>query len=286
MASKKKMPKEYAIIVSLSIFFALVTLVGIIRLVVIADESYAKVDLDNIQIDNNEIDLDIARYNLSIANAIKEEYDIDIYYGDKLNLESVNGIAITDEQKIFDMLCDISSALSVYPQNLVREIENKGYSVSIYLVDYFTTNVEALANRNTIGQFKIYISNTPDLKRALHHEYYHILDYYIKLEANESLVYKDWNKYNPIGFKYVNDVDNITSKYVYNNDTGSYFVTAYAKYSEKEDRAETFAEMITANRQKLFFNDGEPIKGKINIINSVLNSTFKTIGLEENLIWK
>ena len=130
---------------------------------------------------------------------------------------------------------------------------------------------------------KIYLSNTTNIERAIHHEFYHILDYYIRLETYEN--YADWKEYNPKEFVYDQDVNSITGKYVYSGDSGAYFVTPYAKYSEKEDRAETFAEMITANRNEVFFNEGEPIKGKINIIRKILNSTFESIRLENNLNW-
>ena len=133
---------------------------------------------------------------------------------------------------------------------------------------------------------KIYISNTLDMNRALHHEFYHILDYYIKLETDEGLAYTMWDKYNPKGFEYSEDVNNITSKYVYKGEEGAFFVTAYAKYSEKEDRAETFAEMMTATKDELYFSENGPINGKIGIIKKVLYNTFETVRLENNLAWE
>lgn len=278
------MPKEYAAIVSLTIFFALVTIVGSIRLYYTLSEATVQVDLDNINVIEQNTNIDMTRINLGLRNSLREKYGIDIYYGNNLNVSSVNAINITNSDEIFSMLRDLNDALSKYPQDLIKEIEQQGYTVSIYLVDSFVNNIEALANRNTIGQFNIYMSNTLDIERAFHHEFYHILEYYIKLETVER--YALWNKYNPDGFKYTNDVNSITSKYVYNGQSGAYFVTLYAKYSEKEDRAETFAEMMTANRMELFFNEGEYIKSKIDLISSVLRNTFQTVRFENNLAWE
>jgi len=278
------MPKEYAAIVSLTIFFALVTVIGGIRLYSTIMEENTKVDLENIDILEQNTNLDLTRINLSLRNSLSEKYGIDIYYGRNLNLSSVNAVNITDSEKVFSMLRDLNDALSNYPNDLINEIEQAGYTVSIYLVDRFTNNIEALANRNSIGQFNIYVSNSLDIKRAFHHEFYHILEYYIKLETVER--YALWDKYNPDGFEYTNDVSKITSKYVYNGQSGAHFVTLYAKYSDKEDRAETFAEMMTASRMELFFNEGENIKSKMDLINRVLRNSFVSIRDENNLAWE
>lgn len=283
MEKQKSLAREYMIIVSLVIFFTLVTFVGAFRLFML-DET-AEIDLETIDVIEQNANIDYNSYNAQIANLIEKEYGIEVYYGSRINVESVNAVNITDSKDIFNMLVNISNSLEKYPDDLVRIIEQKGYTVSIYLVDYFNNNMEALANRNTIGQFKIYISNTYDIERAFHHEFYHIMDYYIKLERNQTMLYKDWNLYNPKGFEYVHDVSNITSKYVYFGEMGAYFVTAYAKFSETEDRAETFAEMITRENSMEYFAASAHVIGKMNIIKYVLNSTFETARLEDSFKW-
>lgn len=286
MSKEKRMPKEYAIVVSLMIFFTIVILVGTVRIYLITKDRLERVDLANIDILEMDTNVDFSNYNIKIINSIKDKYGLDIYYGNMPELKSVNAVAITDEIAVFNMLKEIIMVLSKYPDALIREIESKGYELSIYLVDYFATNVQALANRNSIGQMKIYMSNTDDLGRALHHEYYHILDYYVRLEFNETILYMDWDKYNPKEFKYTENVDEITGKYVYKGESGAYFVTPYAKYSLKEDIAETFAEMMTAQKDEIFFLEGEPIRGKIDVIKSVLYNTFKTVRQQPTLAWE
>ncbi len=285
MSKEKRMPKEYAIVVSLMIFFAIVILVGTIRIYLVTKDRLDRVDLINIDVLEPNTNIDFSNYNIRIINSIRDTYGIDIYYGMMTELESVNAIPLTDETVVFNILKEVNSVLSKYPKDLIKEIEAKGYEISIYLVDYFTNNVQALANRNSIGQMKIYMSNTDNLQRALHHEYYHILDYYIRLEANENLLYINWDKYNPKGFKYTESIDEITAKYVYKGQAGAYFVTPYAKYSEKEDRAETFAEMMTASKDELFFVEGEPIRGKVDTIKNALSDTFRTIRREQYFVW-
>lgn len=282
--SKKVIANKYYIVVSLIIFFSLVTVVGCIRLINVT-KSMEKIDLSNIDnILEEETSIDMSSINLKIKNSIEQKYGIDVYYGDGYYVESVNAVAITNQNEIFEMLKSLNSALSKYPVGITQEIEEKGYTVSIYLVNYFTNGIDALANRNSIGEFKIYMSNTLDVERTMHHEYYHILDYYIKLETNEN--YYTWKIYNPEGFTYNKNIDNITSEYVYKGDKGASFVTLYAKYSEKEDRAETFAEMLTANKGEIFFYDGEKIKGKMDLITNVLRTNFKSVAKVEKAIWE
>ena len=284
MSKEKKLPKEYAIKESLIIFFLVITIVGTYRLIKIFDRKEVQIDLEKINVIEQDTSINYSTYNIALANALEERFGIDIYYGDKLNLESVNAVNIQDEKEIFSMLIEVANTLSRYPDSLVREIEQKGYKVYIYLVSYFTTNMEALANRNSIGEFKIYMSNTINIERTLHHEFYHILDYYIKLENNEDILYKDWKMYNPEDFEYKADVKLIDGKYVYKGDSGAYFVSAYAKYSEKEDRAETFAEMVTANKSEAFFKRKEPIYSKMNIIKNALITSFKTITSKDSIV--
>jgi len=286
VSKEKRIPKEYAIVISLMIFFTIVIVTGGVRVYLITKDRLNTVDLSNIDILDQNTNIDLSSYNLRIVSSIRQKYDIDIYYGTNVEAHSVNAVQITDHMKIFEMLKVVNDVLGEYPEDLIREIESRGYELSIHFVDHFTTNVEALANRNSIGQMKIYVSNTADIRRTMHHEWFHILDYYIRLETDETIAYSNWSSYNPRGFEYLEDADNISPKYVYNGQEGAFFVTTYAKYSDKEDRAETFAEMITASQDEVFFNENGPIKGKMNILKRVLKNTFQTISKDSNLVWE
>lgn len=285
MSKEKRIPKEYAIVISLMIFFTIVIITGATRVYLITKDRINTVDLTNIDILEQNTNVDLASYNSRIANSIRQKYNVDIYYGISANAESVEAIPVMENETIFNMLKIINNVLEEYPQELISEIESRGYELSIHLVDHFKVNVEALANRNSIGQMKIYMSNTEDIKRAMHHEFFHVLDYYIRLETDENIAYLNWSSYNPRGFEYIENINNITSKYVYDGNKGAFFVTPYAKCSEKEDRAETFAEMLTADKEEVFFNEDEPIRGKMDILGRVLENTFETIRRADNLSW-
>ena len=77
------------------------------------------------------------------------------------------------------------NCLEKYPNSIFKEIELKDYTVEICLVDYFSNDNIALATRDSNNKFKIYLAynqNSKKLQRAVHHETYHILEYYMKLE--------------------------------------------------------------------------------------------------------
>ena len=44
--------------------------------------------------------------------------------------------------------------------------------------------------------------------------------------------------------------------------------------------------MMTANRMEIFFNEGEHIKSKIDIISNVLRNTFQSVREEKDLAWE
>lgn len=291
MSETNKKKEEYSLILYLIIFFVIVSLVGFSRLLIIlsANDGKSKIDLSYIDASQYSASDNITNVNLSIKNILEKHYGVDIYYGEstKVIVKSVEAKELIDNKETFNMLKQVYDTLSKYPVNIINEIENKGYRVSIYLVDFFNNSNAALANRNSNGEFNIYISRIGNFERTLHHEVYHILDYYIKLEEEEEVLYKNWEKYNPEGFKYTGNVEFITSNHVYTTGvSGASFVSAYAKYAQKEDRAETFAQMMIDMQREVYYNEGEKIREKIDIISKVLKNTFVTVNQAEEIHWE
>ena len=79
-------------------FFVIVILVGTVRIFLITKDKIQEVDLADIDVIETDTNIDFSSYNLRIANSIKDTYGIDVYYGDSLNLESVNAVPITDDE--------------------------------------------------------------------------------------------------------------------------------------------------------------------------------------------
>jgi hypothetical protein len=137
----------------------------------------------------------------------------------------------------------------------------------------------ALASRNNLNEFRIYISNAQKFERAFHHEMYHILEYYMK--DNTKNIYTNWNELNPNGFKYENDTNKLTKDYVYDSNSyvedNTYFVTKYSKCSEKEDRAEIFAEIMTMNKKQKYLDYNQNIRKKVDLIAYTIGNNITSI---------
>ena len=282
MKNKAVTKKEYAVIVNLIIFFTVIIIVAGIRLGIILvshDLEITKEEYMYITEQSKLEGTDTVEANIRYANLLKEKYGIDIHYGASTQsfANSVQAVPITDSLRITEMLVNLTGALEKYPVDIVREIEEKGYTVSIYLVDYFNNANVALANRNSNNEFKIYISYNDTFERAMHHETYHVLEYYINLEYGLDNIFKDWNLVNPSEFIYPEDVNRLNRKYVYGLDKErpSYFVTLYSKYSAKEDRAEMFAESMVAEEKPAYYGSVY-LKNKMVTINEAIRNCFES----------
>ena len=226
----------------------------------------------------------VKNINVRYVNLLNERYGIDIHYGKGTEsfAKSVQAVPIMDSKKITEMLVELTRALEKYPQNIIKEMENKGYTVSIYLVDYFENANVALANRNSNNEFKIYISYNETFERAMHHETYHVLEYFMNLEYGLDNIFEDWNTLNPEGFVYPEDVNKLNRKYVYGLDKErpSYFVTLYSKYSAKEDRAEIFAENMVAETTPIYYTS-KHLQNKMLTIKKGLENCFESSRINE-----
>lgn len=282
MKNKPVTKKEYAVIVNLIIFFTVLIIVAGIRLGIILINHDTKITKEEYLYITEQSKLqgtDTTNANIQYTNLLKENYGIDIHYGQSTQgfANSVQAVPITDSNKITEMLVNLTEALEKYPDNIIYEIEEKGYTVSIYLVDYFKNSNVALANRNSNNEFKIYISYNDTFERAMHHETYHVLEYYMNLEYGLDRVFKGWNLLNPNGFIYPENVEELNREYVYGLDrkNESYFVTLYSKFSDKEDRAEMFAESMVAKNTPRYY-ESSYIKNKMITINEAIKYCFES----------
>ena len=152
----------------------------------------------------------------------------------------------------------------------------------ILLVSNFNDNNIALASKNTLNQYRIYLSNDIDFERAFHHEFFHVLEYYMADKVK--YLYYAWNSYNPSGFDYEKDISKLTEEFVYNKyatddeNKNAYFLTKYSKVSPREDRAEIFAELMMINKKEGYLKNGTNIDAKINYL---LNEIYENISISD-----
>lgn len=104
------------------------------------------------------------------------------------------------------------------------------------------------------------------------------------MSDNTNYLYYSWNSYNPSGFKYEDNISKLTDEFVYNSSLPSsenenaYFLTKYSKTSEKEDRAEIFAEMMTLNKKEDYLKKNSKIYNKIIYL---MNEIYENISIKD-----
>lgn len=202
---------------------------------------------------------------------IKNDYGIIVLYGKEVAdyAASVNAVEQYDEEIINKNLKEIYEVLQNYPDDVFDIFRSRKYPLYIMIVDRFNNNTLALASKNSLNQYRLFVSNTDKFERAFHHEMFHVLEYYMSDKRKN--LYLNWAELNPLGFEYESNTSKLNNDYVYNlysnTDKNPYFVTRYSKASDKEDRAEIFAELMTVTKKPSYLNNGQNIKKKADEIN-------------------
>lgn len=241
---------------------------------------------------NSSFKNDTTGINQRLIKSVYEKYGIKIYYGTDYIKEtsSVNATPFMNIENANKNLKAIEILLKKYPRDFFKNFnisENKKYSVVFYLVENFSNDNIALAVKDNTSEYKLFISNYDDLERAVHHEIYHLIEYFMEEKSGKGTLYTNWEKLNPIDYEYAYNVDNITTRYVYNNtlkNKGAFFITNYSKYSGKEDRAEIFADMMTQNIKPIYYSNDEPIRKKAQTISDEIKNILVDFDLK-NVYW-
>ena len=250
-------------------FFILLCVISITVLVV--REINLNIGFDDI-LYQKDVDSSVRQENKYYINKIKDEYGITVSFGEeeKSFADSVNANIQYDENIANNNIKIIYIALKKYPKEVFDIFKDYRYNLHIVLVSEFNDNNIALASKNTLNQYRIYLSNNSKFERAFHHEFFHVLEYY--MENKTDYLYFSWNSYNPIGFEYEDNIKKLTNENVYNEyatedeNKNAYFLTKYAKVSPKEDRAEIFAELMGLTKKVGYLKNGTKIREKVNYL--------------------
>jgi hypothetical protein len=258
--AKKREKRRLSIITDIIIFLLLlnVFLFGV-KIITSNSDIVQNLSLEDVEISNK---------NYIESKYIKEKYNIDILYG-KASHEAalkVDGSIQENEYTIYENIEEIKKTLAKYPDSFF--VNN---NLTIILLDNFNNNNIALASKNKLNEFKIYIRNNDTFERSLHHEMFHIFEYRLNMTANN--VFSNWNNFNPQNFVYLSSLQTLDDKYIYNhltNQDETYFVSKYSKTSEKEDRAEIFAEIMSYKIRPEYLTLESNIGKKAELITTVM----------------
>ena len=271
---EEEVHKKKASLISVVILFLILILITILFIKKleapdINSESLSLVDTDSKEyIASKKMEID------SYISSLNELYGINVLYGeDTINYANkVDATVETDLNIVNNNVKVLFHTLEKYPRGMFDGFKNKEYKMDVILLDSFTNNNLALASKNNLKEIKLYVSNTDKFERAVHHELFHIFEYY--MADKNKYVFEQWKNLNPSIFKYQSDVLKLDNNYVYLKDSNTdnwYFVTKYAKTSEKEDRAETFAELMMLQKKPEYLESNTNIKKKADNIMSEMS---------------
>lgn len=271
---EEEVHKKKASLISVVILFLILILITILFIKKleapdINSESLSLVDTDSKEyIASKKMEID------SYISSLNELYGINVLYGeDTINYANkVDATVETDLNIVNNNVKVLFHTLEKYPRGMFDVFKNKEYKMDVILLDSFTNNNLALASKNNLKEIKLYVSNTDKFERAVHHELFHVFEYY--MADKNKYVFKQWTNLNPSIFKYQSDVLKLDNNYVYLKDSNTdnwYFVTKYAKTSEKEDRAETFAELMMLQKKPEYLESNTNIKKKADNIMSEMS---------------
>lgn len=215
----------------------------------------------------------------SYITSLNELYGMKVIYGQdtKNYAQKVDATTIDDLDIVANNLKILFHCLEKYPPSMFDIFKDKEYKLDVILLDRFNNSNIALASKSNLKEIKLYISNNENFERAVHHEIFHIFEYYMN-DKNKS-VFKDWYTLNPTDFVYNSNISNLNSDYVYLKNSNQklnniYFITKYAKTTEKEDRAETFADMMTLSKKTEYLDSDTNIRKKADSILNTMQDYF------------
>ena len=286
---KHKRSKKLVVIIDILIFVVILFILLLIIYILNNDKinkNFLKYQETSSLVSEDNL-IDTKGKNDIYIKKIKQEYGIVIEYGEttKKYTSKFNATLQDNENIVNNNLNLIYKSLKKYPSDVFKK-DNQ--NLHIILFDKFANSDLAIASRSSLNEFNIYICNNEKFERTLHHEIYHILEYHI--EDKDELCFANWSELNPKAFNYDPNIANLDELFVYNDKINSlldysniYFVSKYSKISEKEDRAEVFAESMLISNKVNFLKNTTNLNKKLV---SITDSIKKDISLESFYFYK
>jgi hypothetical protein len=287
---RRQKNKRLSIISDIIIFLILLPIILVFLNVIDPTNLKGEVKNDEILLLTKEDNVILKNINDNIKY-IKDNYQIDIEYGQSTIriAQSVSANIQSNLNIIKNNIENLKDAIKKYPDNFFKTFKSRksGNDIKVILLDKFNNDNIALASRNNGDEYTIYLSNDSKYERAFHHEIFHIIEYSLGNKLNSNNIFDGWNSLNPIGFKYDTDTEKLNQDLVYSEKKTvgeCYFLTKYSKTSEKEDRAEIFAELMTCDTMPIYLKSDGTILKKVRHICSVIDNNMNLSS--KYLYWK
>lgn len=184
--------------------------------------------------------------NAELRKQMEETYGVTIKYQTETAGYSVGGMsttAISDSNVAQTALVNLNLALSLYPSGFFKEIKDKGYPLTFYLIKRYSTDNVTGVTDSSKKNIVISIATDYDFADTFHHEVYHYIEKYM---TSAGASFTSWNSLNPADFSY--GVIDSAYSYARTFSEDAFFVNSYAMTDQYEDRASTFEYMMKSSK--------------------------------------
>jgi hypothetical protein len=227
--------------------------------------------------------------NADLKKQISQKYNVDILYGDDtiwdLSETDINISYLRDPTYIKYGLTLIDVQLSKYPQGFFGDLSRK---LRIFLITSLSKNYVGLASYKNPKYFELYLASNEYSVSTIHHELMHMVDFTFNDKSNKADDFNNWDSYNFSGFSYTNNDENdYNNVYTKNSDLQSmYFVSAYSKKEQLEDRAELFSDLMTSTSVKPYYTIDCPLKRKLLYLTSEIRRLMPSVQNASSVEWE
>lgn len=241
---------------------------------------------NNDNLNKNEVPKEktIKEKNIDLINYIYNTYGYKVTYGDMEPYYTCSECeTLTDDSKANAALNALVEVSKLFPSGFFKNfIGYNGYRVVLY---NSIPGAVGVASYEFGDDNRMYLdANQGYVNRTFFHETWHIMDKYIEFKTYYSVnPFDNWNDYNPSGFVYGDSSNNSYTIYDYNGDgMGGYahdineisFVSLYAKTSDREDRAELFADLMFRGYKNKYMNSGYGVNEKAKNLALIIRNFF------------
>lgn len=261
--------------------------------------------------------------NMALARKIREQYNIDVLYGEDgvRYFNDYAAVAETDEQLIYYTLTTLDGFFGKFPDGFFLELITKtdDYNkMSIYLTGKIIPNLNESQSISDAAAFVftenseqimvVDITQTWELEKTVAHEFMHIIENAMYDLNYSGGVWRDlemfarWEMLNPDGFSYYYtytdeygftmgyDAENVGSAYYegcgIDVDT-IYFVDGYSMTFPNEDRARIFENIATCTPESLpAYFKGEHMQLKAAYLSACIRECFDSITDDATMFWE
>lgn len=241
----------------------------------------------------------------AIADALEETYGVTIMLSSQCKIpashcdfpiKTTNQVNWMDEPAFIESsLKDLETALAMYPEGFFRQFRNEAseYGVLILLVEDIDSSNNAVGVHYTVGDWyciAVDISYSSAVGTYCH-EIWHAAEARIESIDYTLLNEEVWNACNPEGFSYSYD-DTMgyldETKWTFLDGgygANSYFVDAYARVNQREDRARLMEYVMAEEELADGMMNAPALRKKLELMCGALRQAFDTT-LWEDVRWE